>query len=331
MKVFQYALSRGFNVNSIPTVEETNLVLYSNKVYSSRNIINMLLEEGDEELGGVKNADLDPRLEYWSDYRYDNLKYKLQYDLPSFINTINSSSNIFDKIINLNPKQIGIVNSNIEKMFCQGNEIHFSILKYANIPLIFGNLDEFNAGSPEYNRNKNYKNGTIGWGDININNTLFSSLFDSFSYDGKENTLAKNTGLDYELTQKFNIEDVNSLITLPFLNSAFFANSPFLFFNSGSKIGSSVILNTNNIYKEYSIKLSRGIDFSEQGAIKGAIDIETGLTNIDKKLRKIYFWKSALVTAIKEDNTVNYYIIFFWNCKKWLKRKVRYKMEYEPI
>jgi hypothetical protein len=309
MKVLTYAISKSFDTNLIPRLDEDNRVLYTDKVYSSRTIKNLNFENPITGYQGTDNDQLALNLNYWSDYKYDNIKYILEYNLDNFIENINSGSNLFDRVLSLNPKQVGIVNTAISKSFCEGNEIHFASLKYSMSNLLYTELNGSTLNSLNYARNVYIDSGIMGWGEVKLNNSLFCSLADSFNSKNNTYVKANETSFAHGLTRRLKIEDINNLLYVNYKTKNLGEFAPFFIYQTGINAGKSFINIDDEIYTEYSIKLVNGTDFSSEGSLKGILNRQSGLLRIDEELKKLYFWKSALITTISEDREINYYLV----------------------
>ena len=310
MKVLKYAESNSLDLKLIPRIDNNNLVLYTQKLSTSRTIKNLTYKSISEEYEGIYNEELNTTSEYWSDYKYDNIKYLFEYNSDLFIKTIDESTNIFDRILNLNPKQVGIVNTAIPKLFCEGNEIHYSLLAYGVVPLIYGDrtgTDRYLNSS--YSRNVKVNEGIMGWGEIKINNPVFASIFDSFYNSNKSYINAYDTPFSYALNRRLPEDEIKQLTYLEFKSDTLGECGPFYIYTSGSKIGNGFSFIDDLIYTNYSIRLNKNIDFSENGSLKGTINKTSGLSQLDNKLKEMYFWKSGLITTFSEENEVNYYIL----------------------
>ena len=310
MKVAQYAESKSFDLNLIPTIDSDNRVLYTEKLNTSRTIKNLNYKVSSEDYEGTRNQELDASAGYWSDYRYDKLKYLLEYDDYKFTENINRFTNIFDRILNLNPKQVGIVNTEIPKVFCEGNEIHYSILKNGFVPLINSERTGKNRYvDPDYNRSVTLNNNILGWGEIQINNPLFVSIVDSFYEKNKEYTYANRTSFSYDLQRRLPESDLSRLLYVNYKTKTLGEFGPFYIYDSGANTGKSFSFIDDIIYTDYSIRLVKNVDFSSEGTLKGSVNKSTGLKKIEETLKSMYFWNSAVITTISDDREVRYYIV----------------------
>ena len=79
MKVLKYAESNSLDLKLIPRIDNNNLVLYTQKLSTSRTIKNLTYKSISEEYEGTYNEELNTTSEYWSDYKYDNIKYFCHY------------------------------------------------------------------------------------------------------------------------------------------------------------------------------------------------------------------------------------------------------------
>lgn len=310
MKVSFYAQSKSLDLNLIPNIDYNNLNLYTEKLITSRTIRNLNYKPVNENYEGTSNIKLNPITEYWTDYTYDNIKYTLNYNIEEFVDNINNQTNIFDKILNLNLKQVGIVNPIIPKVFCEGNEIHYTILNNGVVPFINGTRTEKNKNSdPEYGRNIKVIDGIGGWGEIKINNTLYASLIDSFYVDNMTFTNAYDSPFGYTLRQRMTEAEAKELIYLNFKTNNLGDFGPFYIYGTGSKVGSAFSFIDDIVYTDYSIRLDKNINFSSEGILKGIVNKSTGLNRTEEQLKKMYFWKSSIITTISDEKRINYYIV----------------------
>lgn len=134
----------------------------------------------------------------FSDADCPRIKYHSPYGGKDFMLYTNSGSNLLDRILLLNPKQIGVINEFMEQVFDYGNQIHYLTAKY-NIVQIFKNDDiqDFVSSPLETSLDNSkltlpdalfYKKNTkmYSYGDLNINNMIFSSVLSSFAIGGFE-------------------------------------------------------------------------------------------------------------------------------------------------
>jgi hypothetical protein len=309
MKVLQYAISKSFNTKLIPRIDPGNNILYTEKLYTSRTIKNIAYKPTDSPYEGIENSFLENDISYWSDYKYDNIKYELEYSDYEFISNINSNKNLLDKVLSFNPKQVGIVNKNISKVFCSGNEIHYSLIKHGFVPMIYSELTDTQSSDKRYNRNIKQNEKILGWGEISINNILFASIIDTFSSFKESQKLVEDTVFYYNMARRVSTDDLNVLEYVPFITNDGFQYGPSFIYTTGSKAGNCIANVDDDVYMKYSIKLSKNIDFSPDGSLKGVINKKSGLRLIDENMKKMYFWRSGLITTIDSNKNVTYYLL----------------------
>jgi hypothetical protein len=125
----------------------------------------------------------------YADADCSRITYTSPYDGTDFLSYANAQSNILDKLLLLNPKQIGIINEYMECVFDYGNQVHYLTAKHNIVPVFTKEEDIGIPTQTSLDSNKigfadslfNSKNKNIySYGDLNLNNMVFSSVLSSF-------------------------------------------------------------------------------------------------------------------------------------------------------
>jgi len=249
---------------------------------------------------------LDSPTSFYVDADSSRIQYTSIFSETAVIDFINSQTNLMDKILSFNPKQIGIVNPNIELVFDYGNQLHFLACKYSPIPIFESTQDFMFDERLPLNDNKivffSKENRRLySYGDLNINNILFSDILYRL-YDNRVTDsfldLNENINVLYDLNNVRNIpykfsssiDEIGSEITIPEIPS------PLNFSLENTVFSENIIIDkTVPIWDSYSVTLQAGLDYSKSGSDITQKNSNTGFSILDDKLKKIYSWKSALV------------------------------------
>jgi hypothetical protein len=189
MDVITYAKNNNLPVEKIPPSNLKTGIITSYILRKSRERVSVQ----SENEGAIQTV--YENVSVFSDADCPRISYGSPYDDSKFITYANSKSNILDKILLLNPKQIGVINEFMDQVFDYGNQIHYLTAKY-NIVKIFTTEErsEINAqtslGSDKLSlvdsifTTKNKR--LYSYGDLSLNNMIFSSLLSSFNISGYE-------------------------------------------------------------------------------------------------------------------------------------------------
>lgn len=202
MDTITYAKKNNLPLNIIPPSNVVNAYLVNQIAKKSRQ--KYLISYDEPEIP------IDIRSTY-PDAETGRIEYASPFEDSFITDFIDAQTNLLDKFLALNPKQIGIVNPYIDISFDYNNQLHYLVCKKSIIPLFENNNDD-DARMP-LNKNKilffdeNNKTYT-GYGNINLNNILFASLLYKFSSTGFElDLLTFNNNLS-NLTQIENIKSI---------------------------------------------------------------------------------------------------------------------------
>jgi hypothetical protein len=213
MDVITYAKNNNLPLKKIPPSKLKSGIITSFILRKSRERVSTQNEnEGTiqtvyESVSSFSDADC-PRIVYISPY-----------DDTKFITYANSKLNILDKILLLNPKQIGVINEFMDQVFDYGNQIHYLTAKYniakiftadepdnTNLQTTLGNDRLALPDSVFSTKNKN----VYSYGDLSLNNMIFSSLLSSFNISGYESEFL------YKARAPIEYYGSSSFFTLPF-------------------------------------------------------------------------------------------------------------------
>jgi hypothetical protein len=256
----------------------------------------------------------------------------------SIIEFVDSQQNLVDKILCLNPKQIGNVNPNIDVLFDYGNQLHYLTCKYSIVSVFEDNNDELDARYPMKNNRIKYFNSDnrryLGYGSLNINNILFSSLLFRFASTGFE---IENLSFNPNLSTIYDVENVRSIPyktdyskTIPSsvsgsylelsgsngdyvvvntqqVNGITLVESPFNFAVDKTTFNENIIVDrTHPLWdSSFKITLQKDIHYSNNGSDITYLNPSTNLSNLDDLLKSIYSWKSCLIILEKENKLWN--------------------------
>lgn len=219
MDVITYAKNNKFKLELIPPGNQVTSYMPSGILIGSREKISDMQNINEEKIPFNINS-------IYCDADSNRIKYFSPFNEVNFIQLINSQSNIVDKFLCLNPKQIGIVNNTVDILFDYGNQLHYLVCKnslidvfeknYGNsipsygserLPIQEDNIVFFDENNTKY----------ISYGGLNLNNILFASLLFRFDITKNEkNLLTFNSNLNVLC----NVSDVKSLPHVANYNSS---------------------------------------------------------------------------------------------------------------
>lgn len=266
------------------------------------------------------------------------INYVSQFYENPIIEFSDSQENLVDKILCLNPKQIGIVNPNIDILFDYGNQLHYLVSKYSLLNVFEDNNDELEARLPMKNNRVKYFNPDnrkyIGYGNLNLNNILFSSLLFRFRLTGFE---LENLSFNPNLSSLYDLENVLSIPYKTDYTKNFPSSVSGSYYQLSGSNGDFVIINTENIngftivespfnispytsiFNEniivdrtnplwdsaFKLTIQKDIHYSSAGNDITYLNTNTDLSSLDDLLKNIYSWKSCLIVLEKENTLWN--------------------------
>lgn len=329
MDAITYAKNSKINVKYIPSSNVTN-------AYP----IHQLLKISREKIVDDISADESPVeiLSTYCDADSSRINYTSQFYETPIIEFSDSQENLVDKILCLNPKQIGVVNPNIDSLFDYGNQIHYLICKYSLLNVFEDNNDELDARLPVKNNKVKYFNtenrNYVGYGSLNLNNILFSSLLFRFNLTGFE---LENLSFNPNISTIYELEKVCSLPYKTDYTKNFPSSVSGSYYILSGSTGDFVIVNTENINgftmvespfnispyvsifneniivdrtnplwdSSFKLTIQKDIHYSNAGNDITYLNPTTNLSSLDDLLKNIYSWKSCLIVLEKENTLWN--------------------------
>lgn len=291
MDCITFAKERGFNLNKIPSGITKSLYITSNIIKKSRSKTLLIEYQGDLPFNPVS---------HYADSESSRLKYASIYNEQEIIDFINIQPTIFDKILSLNPKQVGIVNPYIDNIFDYGNQLHYLTHKFSPIPVFLYEDDDKADDRMPFGEDKiiyftKENKYAYSYGNLNTNNIIFSGLFYNFiDYRITELTLNVNDNLNIAYNFK-NIRSFPYFVSADTGSIEIKIDSPFNFSAENSDFNENIVIDKSTVlWQSNTITLKNNIDYTKNGT-----DVSPKLANnlsiLDEKLKKIYSWKSALV------------------------------------
>jgi hypothetical protein len=303
MDIITYAKNNKFKLKPIPP---SNVIMS----YPTHTLLKFSRDKTREPIVINEQIPFNP-ISTYCDADSSRIRYLSPYNEFKIIEFIDSQKNLVDKILCLNPKQIGIVNPNIEILFDYNNQLHYLISKYSIINIFNSEFDPNDQDRYPIGENKilffdeNNKN-YLGYGDLNLNNILFATLLHRFNLSGFElQTLPVNENLNllHELT------DVRSI---PYKtdyskeDDIIVSESPFNFSNDLSIYNENLIIDrTSPLWESFKVTIQKTLHYSDLGNDISYLNPNTNLSMMDEILKKIYSWKSCVMVLEKENTQWN--------------------------
>lgn len=339
MDAITYAKNKRFSIKAIPPSNTVNSFLIHQTIKKSRQKLYINYDEPEFNINPVST---------YCDADSSRIKYASPFLTDPILEFINSQDNLVDKILALNPKQIGIVNPNIDIAFDYGNQLHYLLCKNSIINVFTSDNDNTARFPMETDKiiffNENNRQ-YLGYGNLNLNNISFASLLYSFNLTDTEiNNLSTNTDVSvlydldgvrtipystkprYPVNQitgsyiEYNLDqndyDVRTVTQSVNDNTI---DSPFNFSTEESIFNENIIIDrTLPLWNSFKITLQKNIHYSESGNDISYTNPTTNQSIIDDTLKNIYSWKSALIVIETENQQWDYSSI----------QKPRYKYEF---
>lgn len=327
MDAITYAKNKKFSIKAIPPSNTVNAFLVHQTLKKSRQKLYINYDEPEFNIEPVST---------YCDADSSRIKYASPFLTNPILEFVESQDTLVDKILCLNPKQIGIVNPYIDIVFDYGNQLHYLICKNSIIN-VFTSIDDQTSRFPMETdkilffdeNNRQY----MGYGDLNINNIAFASLLYKFNLNGVEiSKLSFNTNLAtlYDLDTvrtlpyKTELENTLNQITGSYVTynisgseydvtpvSQSISNntidSPFNFTTEKTIFNENIIVDrTQPLWDSFKITLQKNIHYSESGNDISYVNPTSNQSVVDDLLKNIYSWKSALVVIEKENQQWDY-------------------------
>lgn len=190
MDAITYAKQNSIPLKNIPPSSLSNTLITSAMMQKSRQRVSI-------KASNEYNSDtMYERVSTFCDADCPRIVYASPYDGYTIMGYVEAQTNLFDKILALNPKQIGVVNEEIEQVFDYGNQLHYLVSKHHIIP-IYGEDDNKYPKNPSAPigdnklvlQNSLFESKNINvysYGDLSLNNMVFASLLSGFGITGFE-------------------------------------------------------------------------------------------------------------------------------------------------
>ena len=330
MDAITYAKNKKFNIRAIPPSNIVNGFLIHQIQKKSRQKLFINYDEPELNIETVST---------YCDADSGRIKYASPFNTNPILEFIDSQNNLVDKFLSLNPKQIGIVNPNIDITFDYGNQLHYLVCKNSIINVFESNSDEtarFPMEDDKITFFNEDKRQYLGYGDINLNNILFASLLYKFNKTGFElNKLNFNSdvsvlydidsvrNIPYKTTPSGSVSSISGsyaqygtgsndyeINTVSQSLGITVVESPLNFSSEESIFNENIIIDkTQPLWDSFKLTLQKNIHYSETGNDISYVNPATQLSAADELLKSIYSWKSCLIIIEKENQQWDFSIV----------------------